>query len=312
MGPDKRAAYTTLFTVLRGLLRLVAPFAPFVAEELYQGLRAAVDGSSPRFPEPEADRIDEALEETMGMAVELASLGRTARNAARIKVRQPLRRLLVWDARGRVQKLLDHDEIRRIVTEELNVKAVDAADDPTAVAKLEARPRSSAVGRRFGRRTAEVTRAIQAVPPEKLLDFLRSGRIVLDTEEGPVELDRSELDVRVEGKEGFAAAEAGGVIVALDLEITPELALEGYARETINRVQNLRKKAGFEVTDRIELRYRGGETADALFARFGETIAREVLAASIQSAEVEWPHAATLALGEESLRLWIRRADERD
>jgi isoleucyl-tRNA synthetase len=317
VGPDKEAAYQTLYTVLLGALRLLAPFTPFIAEEIYLALggRAPSDAAGDSVhlePFPEADRsvIDAALEGQMDVALTLVSLGRTVRNDSGMKVRQPLSRMLVHSREADVlESFLGNDEIVALVTDELNVRAVEPVAEPSHYMRLHAKPNFPALGRRFGKGVPAVAEAIKALDTDALLAFNRTGRTTIDRGGEVVELGRDELTVEVSALEGFGVREERGVTVVLDLELTRELELEGAAREVVNRVQNLRKRAGFDVTDRIRLRYQGGELAAAVFEEEGELIGSETLADDIAAGATDWQHRVTLDLGGDAVTLAIAKTD---
>ncbi len=327
-GPDKAAAYRTLWTVLDGVARLIAPVAPFVAEELYLALRghtpASADGAISvhlePFPEPDASAVDAELERRMRMALAVTALGRQARNVARVRTRQPLRRIVVHalDSEA-LEALIGDASIGELVRDELNVRAVEAADDVRAVATPRARPVFPALGRRFGRRVPRVAAAIEALDAPALAAFERDGEVTVDVDGEAVRLGREELTVEIEPVEGFAAARDRGVTVGLDLALDEELRREGAARELVNRIQNARKRAGLEVTDRIRLRY-WGPGADWVFGALGELIAGETLAlewkrlaepATDAGGEDAGP-AVTVDLEPGTAWVWIERADDSD
>ncbi len=320
IGPDKAAAYRTLWTVLDGVARLVAPIAPFVAEELYLALRGttpeAADGSASvhlePFPEPDAGAVDEALERRMNLALAVTALGRAARNAAKVRTRQPLRRIVVHAADAEALDALMGDEaIAALVRDELNVKAIERTDDVRTIAVLRARPAFPALGRRFGRRVPRIAEAIGALDADALAAFDRDGEVTVTVDGESIVLGREELGVEIEPAEGFAAARDRDVTVGLDLSLDEALRREGAARELVNRIQNARKRAGLEVTDRIRLDY-AGEGAEWVFSQWGELIARETLAASWTGLEGD-PGEAALASVEldfdgRPARVWLHRA----
>jgi isoleucyl-tRNA synthetase len=317
MGEDKRAAFHTLCTVLDGVARMLAPFAPFLAEEVYLALRGAgLEEGSGRsvhlaaFPESDAAAIDEGLARRMALALAVVSLGRTARNDAGVKIRQPLRAALVHAPDGAgLEALLANDEIVSLVRDELNVRSLAPAADLARLVRLGAKPHFPALGRRFGKRVPRVAAAIQTLGTEALLAFHREGTVTVDAEGEAVTLGRDELSVELAPAEGYAAAEERGVTVVLDLEITPELRMEGAAREIVNRLQNLRKASRYDVTGRIRLRWAGGEAARAVFAAQGRLIAAETLAVEVAEGEpAGWKDAVAFELDGERLALWIQKS----
>jgi isoleucyl-tRNA synthetase len=317
MGPDKVAAYHTLHTVLVGVLRLLAPFTPFIAEEVYLALAGQSpqdgDGASvhlERYPEPDDTAIDSDLEAQMAMALAVVSLGRTVRNESGMKVRQPLSRMVVHStAPDALAAFLDNDEVVALVTDELNVRAIEAVSAVEDYVRLDAKPNFPALGKRFGKGVPAVAAAIKALETDALAAFNRTGAVTVDIDGNPTELGRDELSVEVTAVEGFGAREERGVTVVLDLTLTRELELEGAAREVVNRVQNLRKSAGYDVTDRIRLRYDGGPGTAEVFAAQGALIGAETLADDIEAGTEGLTDRTELELGGETVTLAIAKTD---
>jgi isoleucyl-tRNA synthetase len=315
-GPDKAAAYHTLHTVLVGTTRLLAPLVPFVSEEIHRTLAEALapgKGGAASvhladFPRSDPALIDADLEAVMDTALRVAALGRTVRNESGIKIRQPLGEMRVHDTDGRCRTMLAHDEIKSIVIDELHIKHLSLVDDLQRYVRLQAVPNFPALGRRFGKGVPEVAGRIKALEAAALEAFLRTGEVAVAAPGGgEVRLGRDDMSVRVEGREPYAAWSDRGLTVVLNLEIDDALRMEGIAREIVNRVQNLRKKAGYEVSDRIELRYDGDALADAVFATQGDLIRGETLARSCQRGPVEWPATADLDADGATIRVWVRR-----
>jgi isoleucyl-tRNA synthetase len=316
MGPDKKAAYHTLYSVLEGVVRLLAPFTPFLAEEIYLALHGVApedeNGLSVHlemFPHADQSLVDETLERQVETAMTISSLGRNVRNEAGIRVRQPLAELIVHGDDPSLASFLETGEVVDSVLEELNVKAIRRADSLSEFAELEAKPNFAALGRRFGNRVPGIVKSIAALDDRALFEFSRTGQLDLGTGEDRVSLSREELSVRIMGKEGYGAGSEGGVTVVLSLDIPEDLKLEGMAREIVNRLQNARKKAGLEVTDRIHVRYADSPAAERVFASQGELIKNETLALDISAGEADWAHLVAFEIDGEELRMWLRKAD---
>jgi isoleucyl-tRNA synthetase len=316
-GPDKTAAYHTLYTILDGLAKLLAPFTPFLAEEIYLALRGVGAGDTSdasvhleMYPEADESAIDETLEKQVDIAMTISSLGRNVRNDAGIRVRQPLGELIVHsdDAAG-LRAFIDQSDVVASVGEELNVRSIRPSKSIEEFARLKAKPNFPVLGRRFGKRVPVIAKAIEALDTPALAAFNRSGEIVVNTPDGEATLGRDELTVAIEAQEGYGANTERGITVFLDLRITEELRLEGLAREVINRVQNLRKKAGLEVTDRIRLRYGGGETAGAVFARQKDLIESETLTVHSAAGAAEWEHHVAFEIEDADFELWLQKAE---
>src|SRR5437867_4242766 len=276
---DALAAYQTLYEALVTLARLFAPVMPFLAEELYQNLvRRAVAGSDgsvhhTSFPEERPERLDDDLERRMRAAMRVVALGRAARSSAGVKTRTPLPKLIVvFDANDRDRGALEGaQELAEIVKDELNVKAVEIRDVAEGLVKETVKPDLKVLGPKLGRDLPRVRQALAEGRYER-----RDGTI---TVEG-FELADTEVLVSHEGAPGHAVGRDAGAVVALETKVTPELELEGPARELAHHLNNLRKEASLDISDRISLRY-AGPIARA-FERYGDFIAQEALATSIK------------------------------
>jgi isoleucyl-tRNA synthetase len=313
-GEGGQAAFQTLWTCLKTLALLLAPYAPFVAEELWQGLVVAVDERAPDsvhladWPDPDAGALDPALTAAMAEVRRLVGLGRQARAEARVKVRQPLARALLSvpvAARAGVAGLLD------LVAAELNVKEVGFAEGEAGLVAHRLNPNFRALGPRFGRDAQAVAAALRALDPRlaaELAPRLRAGqRVELAVEGlGTVELGPDDAGVVEEPVTGWRVVRDGATAVALDLEVTPELRREGLARDLVRAVQDLRKGAGLAVDDRIELAVEtGGELAAALDEHAGWLLG-ETLATTLLREPAGDGHQARVELDGEPVRLWLR------
>ncbi len=274
---DKLAAFLTLHETLVTLAKLMAPFVPFLAEEMYQNLVRSVDKAAPEsvhhcdYPEHVPDLVDEELLARMDVVRELVSLGRAARSQAGIRVRQPLPALRVKqtaDLPRLSAELLDE------IAEELNVKQVHL--DPSIEDCLRKVPkaRPEVLGPMYGAKT------------QQILSALRTGRYVIRPDD-TVEVDGQVLDpaavqVVTEAEPGYAVAQSDGRLVCLDLTITPELLAEGRAREVVHRVQTMRKEAGFDVEDRIVTSFEADPELEAALLAHADYIRRETLSVELR------------------------------
>lgn len=287
-GEDKRAAFATLFEVLVELAHVLAPFTPFVAEEIYQNLLRSVDPERPesvhltRFPVPQEHREDSELRESMELVRTAVSLGKQVRETHRLKVRQPLSRAIcVLAGESRLTECLD------LIRDELNVHDVVPIAEGHEYVTYTVRPNFRALGPRFGRQVGVVQKALSQADGGALFDALQAdGVITVEVDGEPVSLSSDEVEVRIEAKEGFEAASERGLVVILDTRVTPELRREGLAREVVNRIQRTRKQRDFAYDDRIEVTYEaGGELAEAI-AEWNERIAGETLAVTLALGDV--------------------------
>jgi isoleucyl-tRNA synthetase len=256
-GEDKLAAYQTLYTVLMTLAKLFAPLMPFLSEAIYQNLIAK--GSKPNsvhltdFPAVDESLIDADLSADMEALLRLVSLGSAARNTVKIKVRQPLAELRVQPADERERRAVAR--FSNQVCEELNIKRVtlhEAANGSLLSWEIKANPKT--LGPKFGTRMAEVKKLIESRPPEvvSLIDG-SAAEIEIASTGGSIKLDRSDLFAQAKAAVGWSGVADRETQIAIDTRITEELAQEGMAREVVRHVQDLRKKAGLEMEDRIEL-----------------------------------------------------------
>ncbi len=279
---DKLAAYQTLYTVLLHLCLFIAPFAPFIAEYLYRRLRTADAPESVhlcRLPTADPAMIDEALEQRMRKAQIIASLGRALREKARIRIRQPLRRILVTVHSAAEQAQIQH--VAPLIQEELNVKAIEFIGDDSPIVQKEIKPNFATLGKRFRKQTNAVAQAIRALSPEQLRHLQQAGELTLLVDGETVTIYPEDVEIRYKDIEGWLVAADQGIVVALDTTIDEALRYEGLAREFVNRIQNLRKSLGFHVTDRIVLHYTAPEDFRTAIESQATYIAREVLAQAI-------------------------------
>ncbi len=298
LNPDKRAAYRTLHTVLDGLLRLLAPFVPFTAEEIFRALHADSGRISVHledYPVSDPALVDADLEAVMAAAQRAVGLGRALRQEAKLRTRQPLARLLLHGDDAGAAALCGDEALAGMVREELNVKSMVLVDDPRKVASLAAKPNFRALGPRFGKQAPAAAAAIAALPPDALQRLRREGEIAVEVDGVEARLGFDEIQVVESGVAPYVAASENGLTVALDTTLTPELVDEGLAREIINRVQNLRKKSGLAVTDRILLHVGGGDDAERVRGSFGERIVAETLA-SLADSDHDLPHRDAFAV----------------
>jgi isoleucyl-tRNA synthetase len=304
---DKRSAYETLWTCLETLARLMAPFLPFLAEEMWRNLTQGWPAESVHLADwPVADEalIDSDLSESVRLVQRLASLGRSARAKANLKVRQPLQKVFV-----KVQSPRERETVRLLadqLMEELNVKEVDLIEDEAEYFEYQVRPNLPVLGPKLGPRVGDLQRALAAADKAVVARTAASGR--------PVELDGfrlepGELLVTTQGKPGYAAAEEAGYAAVVTTEITPELADEGLARELVRRIQEMRKSAGLEIADRIRLTYEGDADIDRVMRTWRDYIAQEVLAEAIVAAPPEHQaYAEEQAIDGRRARIGVKRA----
>ena len=255
---DKQAAYSTLYTALTTLAKLIAPAMPFLAEELYQNLVRSVDETAPEsvhlaeWPEVMNEFIDESLNHEMQLVMKLVSLGHSARQKANRKVRQPLASAAFSVSTPAERKAVS--TYADVISDELNVKQVRLLDASTEALTHTVKPLPKQLGQKYGNKYPAIQKAVLAMNPEEVAKTLRSGTALVVKVDGETyDLLSEEVEVKAMAKEGFAVAEEGAYVAALVTELTPELVQEGQAREFVRRVQDLRKAAELDVSDRVEL-----------------------------------------------------------
>ncbi|NDD50165.1 MAG: isoleucine--tRNA ligase, partial [Flavobacteriia bacterium] len=280
MGPDKLAAYQTLYTCLDSIARLMAPVAPFYAEQLYRDLHPeALSVHTSDFPVADASAIDSALERRMALAQRLSSLVLSVRKKEKIRVRQPIARVLVPVLSAAQRE--DVQAVEALVLAEVNAKALELVDDASGVFVKRAKANFKALGPKAGPQMKDVAAAISQLSPEAIAALEQSGTYTLTLAHGAFELSGEDVDVQTDDIPGMAVASERGTTLAVDLTLSPELVQEGLAREAVNRIQGLRKDSGLEITDRIQVWVSGSDEAVAAVRAHEAYLCAEVLADSL-------------------------------
>jgi len=283
---DKQAAYFTLYTTLVTLAKLLAPAMPFLAEEMYQNLVRLVDARAPesvhlaKWPQAERSLVDETLNREMALVMRLVSLGHAARQKANRKVRQPLAEAAF--ALGRMDERHAVETYAELITDELNVKKVRLLDASSEAATFALKPLPKQLGQKYGNKFPAIQKAILGMDAAASAPQLLSGAPLPVTVDGEVfDILPDEVEVRADARAGFAVAADGAYLAALVTELTPELVQEGQAREFVRRVQDLRKTAGLEVTDRIKLYVTAPQGLREALDAYREYVAAETLAVDL-------------------------------
>ena len=286
LDADSFAAFTTLYTCLSTLSRAAAPMIPFMTEEIYQNVVRTVDTNAPEsvhlctYPAVDESLLDPALEAEMEEVLAVVTLGRAARNGAAIKNRQPLPALYVKGGRPLTE------EFKRIVMDELNVKAVLEAEDASQYLTYSFKPQLKTVGPKYGRQLGDIKAALSSLDgtaAKKQLD--ETGVLTLALPSGEVPLAEEDLLISTEQTAGYYAVSEYDRTVALDTAITPELKEEGFLREVVSKLQTMRKEGGMEVTDRIRVTFAAAGYAADVLAKNREAIMGEVLAVAFDAGE---------------------------
>ena len=281
MDADKLAAYQTLYECLVTVSRLMAPIAPFYADQLYRDLTGDKSVHLAAFPVCDDDRIDTYLEGCMQLAQQATSMILALRKKANKKVRQPLQKAVVPVPNESVMQQLQH--VADLVKTEVNIKELQIVTNENSTVKLVKRikPNFKTLGKKYGKQMKEIATAIAALTQDRIADIETRGQIVLPLPSGEVEVELADVEIATEDMPGWLVANEGNLTVALDIEVTDELRQEGIARELVNRIQNLRKSNGYEITDKIAVTIESNNEVNTAVANFKDYIAAQVLAQSL-------------------------------
>jgi len=285
-GPDKISAYQTLYTALYEVARMMAPIAPFYADRLYRDLNAVTHRDSATsvhlsgFPVSQTPCIDADLEERMNLAQRVTSLVLSLRKKERVKVRQPLAKVMIPILNTTMKQQLER--VADLIQAEVNVKSIDLLEDVSDILVKRIKPNFKALGPRVGPRMKQIGAALSAFTQTDIAQFEAEERMEIQLEDGSFELTLADVEIQSEDIPGWTVQSDGRVTVALDLTLSPELLQEGIARELVNRIQNARKDAGLEVTDRITLTFKREEAIERAVEANREYICTETLADSLQ------------------------------
>ena len=288
MPQDKINAYMTLYTVLEALIKLAAPFTPFISEEIYQNLVRSVNPNAPEsvhlcsYPTVDSSMIDKSLEDKMEAVLNIVTLGRSCRNTANIKNRQPLSRLYI-----KSEQALEPEYVE-IIKNELNIKNVSVIEDEEEFSTYSFKPQLKTVGPKYGKLLPAINEYLKSADGSLLMKELRSnGNISFDANGQTVVLNEEDVLYETAKKEGYVTDRNENTVVVISTELTRELIDEGYLREILSKIQTMRKEADFEILDNINVYYMGSELITELFNRFDEIIKKEVLAKEIITGRAE-------------------------
>ena len=290
-GPDKQAAYATLYEVLVTVAKLAAPFVPFLADELYRNLVVSLDPDAPpsvhlsEYPVEDAALIDAALENDMAFTREIIRMGHAARNRSGIKTRQPLENITLGGLSNAEKATVNR--LAELILDELNVKAIVFTEELDAFAQVTLKPNFKVLGPKYGKGVQAIAKTLATADALQLKTALEAdGSLQIEAAGETYTLEPSEIDVQTQNREGFFVEVDARKFVALSTELTHELVLEGLARELVNKIQNMRKEADFNVSDRIKLSV---HTSSGLVAEAFETHRAYILAETLTTAVVESP-----------------------
>ena len=310
-GKDKNAAYQTLYECLSTITKLMAPFAPFLAEEIYRNLNTVTAKEQhdsvhlSMLPVCDTGAIDGDLERRMDRAQRVVTLVRSIRSKSNLKVRQPLRRIIVPVSgdqdRSTIQSMED------VILEEINVKAIEYVTDDNGVIKKRAKPNFKILGPKFGKQVQQVAARVKEFSAKEINQIERQGQGEFDVDGRKVVVAREDFDILHEEIKGWIVESDKEITVAVDTELDEGLLREGNAREFVNKVQTMRKDAGFEVTDRIIVYYRTTPVLQNAVAAMEPYIQAETLAEKISTAYAPGEYSASWDVNGEQCEIGIQR-----
>lgn len=283
MSRDKLNAYHTLYECLMTVAKLLAPFAPFYADQLYHDLGGKQESVHlEKFPEVDEAAIEKSMEARMEMAQKITSMTLALRRKVNIKVRQPLAQIMIPAIDEEQRKNIE--AVKELIMSEVNVKSLDFVENAGFLVK-KVKCNFRVMGKKYGKLMKGVAAYMTALSQEDIATLETEGTLSFDVEGQPIVVDAADVEIISEDIPGWLVANDGNLTVALEVELTDELRNEGMARELINRIQNIRKDIGLEIVDRIKVTIASQEQTDAAIAAFGEYIQSQVLADAIVIAE---------------------------
>ena len=289
MTTDKLSAYQTLYICLETVAKLMAPIAPFFADRLYMDLIATTGRDNvesihlAKFPECNEALIDEALEARMKMAQDITSMTLALRKKVNIKVRQPLQCIMIPTVSEEQKAHIE--AVKSLIMNEVNVKEVNFAENSTGLLVKRVKCNFRVMGKKFGKQMKAVAAAMEGLDQEAIALLEKEGTYTLTIDGAPLTVEVADVEIINEDIPGWLVANEGKLTVALEVEVTEELRREGIARELVNRIQNIRKSSGFEITDKINVTLTRHEQTDAAVEAYKEYICTQVQATALTLAD---------------------------
>ncbi len=280
---DKRTAYKTLYDVLVGLSKLIAPFVPFISEKIYQNLVRSLDKNAPESvhfcPYPVADEkyIDASLNDGMNKVLNVVELGRACRSGSGVKNRQPLSKVIICTSKH----MTLNKELSALIEDELNVENLEILHDADEYVSYEIKPQLKTVGPKYGKFLGAIREKLAGIDPVKTVNDIRKGKpLTFDVNGQEIVLTEDDLLINLKNKEGYSSVSDGELTVVLDATLTQDLLDKGLVNEFVSKVQNLRKDSGFEVTNHIKVEFKGESNFENVLLKNSEVISRTLLADS--------------------------------
>jgi isoleucyl-tRNA synthetase len=284
MNENKLAAYQTLYECLVTVSKLIAPFAPFLSEELFRNLNSVTKSEkldSVHLSDfPVSGEIDKELEQKMGRAQQVVYLVRAIRAKSNLKVRQPLKKLIVVVEKNMKVAL---SKMKDVILEEVNIKEIEMLDDDSMLVHKSAKANFKSIGPKFGKNVKAVAERIKNLTAAEIASIENGELVNFNIDGENLSVGKDDVEILSEQISGWIVENEGGVTVAVDTQLTPELVSEGLAREFVNRIQNMRKDAGFQVTDKIQIAFSGNSEFETAINSFTNYIALETLADKIET-----------------------------
>ena len=312
---DKLTAYATLYNVLTSLTRLMAPVLPFLCEEIYRNIVRGLDPDAPEsihltpYPTCDESMLDDALVEGTRVVIRAVSMARSLRNEAQIKIRQPLEELYIipkedWE-REAIEQFSDQ------VMEELNVRNISFIENQSLLLEYDLKPDFKIMGKKYGALMPKIKDAIDSISPGEAKEIVdRGGPLEMEIGDEVLRIPLEELSVETKPLAGVRVLTEADFTVALNTIITDDLRNEGLAREFIHKVQEMRKQAGYEISDRIELRYQGSPVMHSAISLHHEHISNEILCLKLDEGEISGDFVRELDINAEAIRVAIEKSAE--
>ena len=277
---DKKAAYKTLYEVLVSLSKLIAPFVPFLAEEIYQNLVRSLDENAPEsvhfcsFPVADESMIDSKLNEGMDKVLEIVNLGRACRSASNVKNRQPLAKVIVCTSK----ELILDSELKELIKDELNVEDIEILHNADEYVSYELKPQLRTVGPKYGKLLGKIKEYLLSAGSTENVNKVRAGgHLEFDVDGQKVELAEEDLLIGLKNKEGYSSETNGEMTVVLDAVLTKELIEKGIVKEFVSKIQNLRKESDFEVVNHIKIEISGDDNLTQVLLKYSDAIKKGTL-----------------------------------
>ncbi|MBO5234696.1 MAG: isoleucine--tRNA ligase [Alistipes sp.] len=312
MDKDKLSAYQTLYTCLESVAKLSAPFAPFISDRIFCDLNAVSGRHSDEsvhlsdFPKADESLIDAELEEMMSLAQRISSMVLALRRKVNIKVRQPLTKILVPVLDKATAKHIE--AVKNLIMGEVNVKDIELIEKTTGLITKRIKPNFKTLGPKYGKYMKQIAALVATFSQEQIAQVESGAVTQLEIDGALLDVAVEDFDITSEDMPGWLVASEGKLTVALDITVTDELRKEGVARELVNRIQNIRKESGLEVTDKISVEIEAKELVEGAVAEFGDYIGSQTLAVSVKcSAEPEGEFVVESDIDEEPLRIAITK-----